>query len=340
MKAGVLYKNEDIRYDDIPTPEPKAGEILVKVKMTGICGSDIPRVLENGAHYYPIVLGHEFSGVVEKVGENVTAFEIGDRVSGIPLVPCMKCTDCLSGNYSLCKNYMFIGSRIQGSMAEFVILPESNAVKFDNSVSFEQGAFFEPATVALHGIKCADYKGGGRVAILGGGTIGLFTMQWAKIFGAKSVTVFDISDARLNLAKKLGADFVVNTKVSGFGNEKFDYVFETAGQISTIKAAFDIAANKASVCCIGTPHKELTFTPKEWENMNRKEFRLTGSWMSYSAPFPGEEWGLTAHCFKTGQLKFDEQLIFKKYPLSEIADAFELFKNPAAVGGKVMICNE
>lgn len=340
MKAGVLYRNEEIRYDDIPTPEPKGGEILVKVKMTGICGSDIPRVFENGAHYYPIVLGHEFSGVVEKVGENVTAFEIGDRVSGIPLIPCMKCTDCRSGNYSLCKNYTFIGSRIQGSMAEFVILPEANAVKFDETVSFEQGAFFEPATVALHGIKCADYSGGGSVAILGGGTIGIFTMQWAKIFGAKSVTVFDISDKRLQLAKKLGADVVVNTKNSGFGSVKFDYVFETAGQVDTIKASFEIAANKASVCCIGTPHKELTFSPKEWENMNRKEFKLTGSWMSYSAPFPGEEWELTAHCFKTGQLKIDEQLIFGKYPLSEISDAFKLFKNPSAVGGKVMICNE
>ncbi|MBE6884790.1 MAG: galactitol-1-phosphate 5-dehydrogenase [Ruminococcaceae bacterium] len=340
MKAGILYKNEDIRYDDMPMPEPKAGEILVKVKMTGICGSDIPRVLKNGAHYYPIVLGHEFSGVVEKLGENVSEFAIGDRVSGIPLVPCMKCDDCLKGNYSLCKNYTFIGSRVQGSMAEYVVLPVQNAVRFDECVTFEQGAFFEPATVALHGIKCAGYTGGKRVAILGGGTIGLFTMQWAKIFGAKTVTVFDISDARLQLAKELGADHTVNTRENGFGKEKFDFVFETAGQVATIKAAFEIAANKASVCCIGTPHEELTFTPREWENMNRKEFKLTGSWMSYSSPFPGEEWILTAHCFKTGQLKFDNRLIFKKYPLSQIADAFELFKNPAAVGGKVLICNE
>ena len=339
MKAGILYANEDIRYGDMETPKPGAGQILVKVKMTGICGSDVPRVLKNGAHFYPIVLGHEFSGVVEELGEGVTAFRVGDRVAGIPLVPCMQCDDCLKGNYALCKNYTFIGSRVQGSFAEYVVLPAQNAVKFDNCVSFEQGAFFEPATVALHGVKCADYKGGGKVAILGGGTIGLFTMQWAKIFGAKSVTVFDISDERLSLAKKLGADSVVNTMETGFGAEKFDYVFETAGQVTTIKAAFEVAANKASVCCIGTPHEPLTFTPKEWENMNRKEFRLTGSWMSYSAPFPGDEWILTAHYFSTGQLKIDEQLIFKKFDLSDIAQAFELFKNPSTVKGKVMIYN-
>lgn len=339
MKAGILYKNEDIRYDDIPTPHPKANEILVRVKMTGICGSDIPRVLANGAHYYPIVLGHEFSGEVAELGENVTQFEIGDRVAGIPLLACMKCSDCLNGNYSLCKNYTFVGSRIQGSFSEYVVLPATNAIKFDNSVSFEQGAFFEPATVALHGVKCANYKGGGSVAVLGGGTIGLFTMQWAKIFGAKSVTVFDISDARLSLAKKLGADRTVNTADGDYGLERFDYVFETAGQTATIKAAFEIAANKARICCIGTPHKELSFTPREWENMNRKEFILTGSWMSYSAPFPGDEWTLTAHYFKTGQLKFDDALIFRKYSLSQIAEAFELYKTPSAVGGKIMIFN-
>ncbi|MBQ8207558.1 MAG: galactitol-1-phosphate 5-dehydrogenase [Clostridia bacterium] len=340
MKAGVLYGNEDIRYEDIPMPEISDDEVLIRVKMTGICGSDIPRVLAGGAHYYPIVLGHEFSGEIAEVGTNVKGFEIGDRVSGAPLIPCMKCGDCENGNFSLCKNYTFVGSRLQGSFAEYVKLPAKNAIKFDKSVSFEQGAFFEPATVALHGIKCSDYKGGKDVAILGGGTIGLFTMQWAKIFGAKSITVFDISDSRLELAKKLGADYIVNPKKEELQNGKFNFVFETAGQPATMKNAFEIAANKASVCFIGTPHADITFTPREWENINRKEFRLTGSWMSYSAPFPGDEWELTSHYFGTGQLKFDDSLIFKKYPLSEINEAFKLFKDPSKVGGKIMICNQ
>ena len=340
MKAGVLYTNEDIRYDDIPTPEISDGEVLVKVKISGICGSDVPRVLHNGAHYYPIVLGHEFSGEIAKIGAGVEGFEIGDRVSGIPLIPCMKCDDCQQGNFSLCKNYTFVGSRVQGSFAEFVKLPAQNVIKFDNSVSFEKGAFFEPATVSLHGIKCAKYTGGKDVAIIGGGTIGLFTMQWAKIFGAKTVTVFDISDKRLSLAKKLGADFTVNTMTEEVPVNKYGYVFESAGQTATILQAFDIAANKSTVCCIGTPHKDLTFTPAQWEKMNRKEFYLTGSWMSYSAPFPGEEWELTAHFFKTGQLKFDDELIFKKYSLENINDAFMMYKDPASVGGKILIYSE
>ena len=340
MKAGVLYGNEDIRYEDIPLPQIGPEELLVQVKMTGICGSDIPRVLHDGAHYYPIVLGHEFSGVVAQVGSDVSGFAVGDRVSGIPLLPCMECADCRKGNYSLCKHYSFIGSRIQGSFAEYVKLPARNAVKFDPSVSFEQGAFFEPATVALHGLRCAGYVGGKDVAILGGGTVGLFTMQWARIFGAKSVTVFDVSDARLELAKKLGADYTVNSTRETPESGKYGFVFETAGQTSTILTAFDIAANKASICCIGTPHRDLTFTPRQWENMNRKEFHLTGSWMSYSAPFPGEEWELTAHYFRTGELRFDESLIFRKFPLSQLQDAFQLYKIPGAVGGKILICTE
>ena len=120
----------------------------------------------------------------------------------------------------------------------------------------------------------------------------------------------------------------------------FDYVFETAGNTITMKMAFKLAANKASVCFVGTPTKDLSFTVEEWENMNRKEFTLTGSWMSYSAPFPGREWELVAHYFKTGDLKFDDSFIFQKTPLSKIADAFALYETPGAVKGKILIDSE
>ncbi len=348
MKAGVVHAREDVRFEDIEKPVPKAGQVLIKVKYTGICGSDIPRVNGDACHYFPNVLGHEFSGTIEEVGEGVTSLKPGDRVSGVPLIPCMKCEDCQKGNYSLCKHYSFIGSREFGSFAEYVVVPELNAVKFDDSVSFEQGAFFEPATVALHGLERVNYRGGECVAILGGGTIGLFTMQWAKIFGAKKVVVFDISPERLELAKKLGADAGINTLEEDFMEQAmaltdgkgYGFVYETAGNTITMHMAFELAANKAGVCFIGTPTKELSFTVSEWENINRKEFMLTGSWMSYSAPFPGHEWELAAHYFKTGELKFDESLIFKKMPLSRIAEAFEMFKTPGAVKGKLLIDSE
>lgn len=348
MKAGVVHAKNDIRYEEIEKPVPGPGQVLIKVKYTGICGSDVPRVNGDACHFFPNVLGHEFSGVVEELGEGVTSLQAGDRVAGVPLIPCMKCEDCQRGNYSLCRNYSFIGSRQFGSFAEYVVVPEKNAVKFDDSISFEQGAFFEPATVALHGLLRNNYQGGGTVAVLGGGTIGMMTMQWARIYGAAKVVVFDIVEERLELAKRLGADAAVNTLDERFkdqvqeltGGRGFDYVYETAGNTITMKLAFNLAGNKSGVCFIGTPTREICFTVPEWENINRKEFKLTGSWMSYSAPFPGKEWDLAAHYFKTGELKFDESFIYQRMPLSRIADAFELFKTPGRVKGKILIDSE
>ena len=347
MKAAVLVSNGDIRYQEYPTPELKPGTVKVKVKATGICGSDVPRVLNNGAHFYPVVLGHEFAGDIVEIGDGVTGFRIGDTVSGVPLVPCMRCADCQRGNYSLCKHYSFIGSREQGSFAEYVVIPAQNAVRYDPSIPYAQAAMFEPSTVALHGILCNQYQGGGTVAILGCGTIGIFTLQWAKIFGSKKIVAFDIDDGRLELASRMGADVIINTRNPGFieqakeitDSRGFEYVFETAGNPATMHMAFELAANKSRVCFIGTPHQNLSFTPAEWENMNRKEFLLTGSWMSYSAPFPGKEWELTAHYFATGQLKFDDSMIFRTYPMEKIGEAFELFKNPSQIHGKIMLVN-
>ncbi len=348
MKAAVVCANEDVQYLDVEEPSVGPGLVKIRVKASGICGSDIPRVLQGGVHFYPIVLGHEFSGDVVEIGEGVTTVVPGDRVSGAPLRPCMKCDDCQNGNFSLCKHYSFIGSREQGSNADYVVIPEANTVPFDKSISYEQGAMFEPSTVALHGLLQNDYRGGGYVAVLGYGTIGIFTMQWAKIFGSRKVVVFDISEERLALAVRMGADAVVNTTrenhmeeaMAVTGGRGYDFVFETAGQVPTMQMAFFLAANKARVCFIGTPHKELSFTPAMWENMNRKEFKLTGSWMSYSAPFPGKEWSLTAHYFATGQLKFDPAFIYRKVPMSQAQEAFQLYKTPGLVKGKILLVNE
>lgn len=347
MKAAVLHANEDIRYEAYPTPEIRPGHVLLRVRACGICGSDIPRVLRSGAHGYPIVLGHEFSGDIAAVGDGVAGLAPGMRASGAPLVPCLACADCARGDYSLCKRYSFIGSRQQGGFADYVLLPAQNIVPFDAAVPYAQGALFEPSAVALHGLFLSGFRGGEDVAVLGGGTIGQFAAQWARIMGARSVTVFDLLDSRLALAKRLGASHGVNTAREGHADEAlcltggrgFGAVLETAGSPVTMRMAFALAANRARVCFIGTPQTDMTFTPEEWERMNRKEFSLTGSWMGYSAPFPGREWTLTADAFGDGRLRMDEELIFRTFPMERAAEAFQLYKEPGLVQGKVMLVN-
>ena len=347
MYAGVVHKPFDIRYEQVQTPKAAAGEVLVKVKYTGICGSDVPRVNGNACHFFPNILGHEFSGTIVEVGEGVTDRKPGQRVAGIPLIPCMECEDCRRGNYALCKHYSFIGSRRAGSFAEYVALPARNTFVLDEGVTFRQGALFEPATVALHGLRCAKFLPGKTVAIIGAGTIGLLTMELCKIFGARKVVMFNRSPEKLPLSLDLGADAALSTKEDGCverameltGGRGYDYVFETAGSTAAMKLSFKLVGSCGQICMIGTPKNEITFSVSEWEQINRKEMHVTGSWMSYSAPFPGDEWKEVAHFFATGQLKLDDSMIQQIIPLSKIADAFAMYE-AGAVRGKILIDSE
>jgi len=343
MKAAVLYGRKDIRYDEIEMPVIKKDEILVKVNVTGICGSDIPRVLGSAAHYYPIVLGHEFSGEVVEVGSQVTNVKAGDRISGAPLIPCHKCIDCTRGHFSQCKHYSFIGSRVDGSWAEYVKMPGINAIKLPEKVSFVQGAFFEPTTVALHGLFVMDFRGGYDTAIVGMGTIGLLTLQCARILGARRIFAFDIDNKRLDIARDYGADVCINTGDDDFREKVneltrgrgFDMVIETAGVEFTEKLCLEIAANKGNVMFIGTPSRPITLQPREFEHINRKELTVRGSWMSYSAPFPGREWELAGCYFAKGLIRIEE-LIDRIVPLEDAAEVFKDFEVPGKVKGKIL----
>ncbi len=343
MKAAVLYGQKDLRIEEIEKPEIGPDEVLVAVKASGICGSDIPRVLGSASHYYPNVFGHEFSGQVEAVGNKVSHVVPGDKVTVAPLKPCHQCDACLSGQHALCKNYSFIGSREFGAWAEYVKAPGVNLVKLPETCSYMEGAFIEPITVALHGLYLMDFKPMSSVAITGMGTIGLLALQCAKIMGAREITVFDIDDSRLEVAKFLGADYVINTKTHDVaekvakisGGKGFEMVLETAGVPQTELLCLEIAGAKASLMYIGTPHKSFSIEPKQFEYINRKELTLRGSWMSYSSPYPGKEWLMAAYYLGTGQIKV-EPLIDRKISLEEMWQAFEAIE-AGQVSGKVIV---
>ncbi|MDR2340272.1 MAG: galactitol-1-phosphate 5-dehydrogenase [Deltaproteobacteria bacterium] len=350
MKALVLHGVDDLRLEEVETPSPGPGEALIKVKAAGICGSDVPRVNAGAAHFYPIILGHEFSGIIEGLGEDCQEYglKVGQHATAAPLIPCMRCADCQKGDYSLCRHYSFIGSRVNGAFAEYVTVPARNVVPLDPSIPFVDGALFEPSTVALHGVWGCGFRGGEDVAVLGFGTIGYFTAQWARLLGAKRLAVFDISEERLELARQIGADKAFNSSVNGTPEEALEftkgsgygYVFETAGQNNAMSLAFELAGNKATVCFVGTASKDLNFGWKLFEKLNRKEFWLSGSWMSYSPPFPGREWTMTNEYLANGRLVLDKSLLFKTFPLEDGAKAFRLFKQRGAVKGKIMLLND
>lgn len=348
MKAVVCYGNNDVRWEEVPDVKPQKNEVKIKVMACGICRSDIPRATKTRAHSYPIILGHEFSGIVDEIGIEVKGINIGEKVTVAPLVSCYECEQCKKGNFSLCPNYSFIGSRQQGGMAEYVCVPAKNVINITKNTSFEQGSLFEPATVSLHAFKISKYEPNGYVAVLGGGTIGIFAMQWAKILGCKKVVVFGRDKEHLQLSKDLGADEVVSTLDEDFiehamaltENKGFDYIFESAGSVATIKYSFQLAAKKAHICLIGTPTKDITFAFNEWELINRKELTITGSWMSYSNPFPGEEWRMTKECFADGRLKFEEKLFYKKFKMEDAKEAFDLFtNNNKNIKGRILLLN-
>lgn len=342
MKAAVLYGKCDLRYEEMETPVPGPGQVRIAVRYTGVCGSDMPRVLGDGAHFFPLVLGHEFSGTVDAVGDGVTGFTVGDPVSAAPLVPCHTCDVCKQGLYAQCKKYSFIGSRQNGSWAEYVVAPAANVVKLPMGIDHLAGAFMEPLTVALHGLYLMNFRPGVDTVIIGMGTIGLLTLQAAKKLGAGRTVVMDIDESRLAIARELGADAAVNsmdpdavTQVMEITEGKGGaMVLETAGAPAAEILALQVAGAHGSVMFIGTPSKPLALSPAQFELINRKELTVRGSWMSYSAPFPGLEWKMAAQYLADGSVK-TEPLLDRVVGLDGAWEAFEAIRD-GKVNGKVM----
>jgi L-iditol 2-dehydrogenase len=345
MYAAVLHEKGLIRYEEIEKPRPQADEVLVRVSYSGICGSDVPRFLEGKVQAFPLVLGHEFSGVITDAGSEANSDLIGKHVAGIPLVPCHSCDQCQEGHYSLCPSYGFIGSRRQGSFAEYVAVPQGNVFVFDEAISDIQAAFFEPATVALHAIALLEVPPGACIAVLGMGTIGILLAQALRAYDPAVVVHFNRSSDRMKAAADCGLDKLVDTSEKdwlsmalGFSSgRRFTHVFDTAGAASTIAQAFELAAPCAKICLVGTPKADIGFSVSQWENINRKELTLKGSWMSYSKNWPGQEWETVRKLFHEGILSVREPMIEAIYPLSDIDEAFGLFAIPNRVRGKILV---
>ena len=212
MKACVLHGIGDLRFEEVPIPEAVVGEVLLKVKASGICGSDIPRVFTKGTYSFPTIPGHEFAGQIVKAGAGVDESLIGKKAAVFPLIPCMRCSACQIGEYAQCLDYNYLGSRCNGGFAEYVTVPVWNLVMIPDALSYEEAAMAEPAAVAVHALRQAGIEIGDSVAIFGAGAIGLMLAQWSKAWGAENVMLIDIDDGKIRFAREQGFELIWNSR--------------------------------------------------------------------------------------------------------------------------------
>ena len=198
MKAYVLHNVNDLRYEDVPMPNCPGGWVVVQVKASGICSSDIDRVFSKGTYHFPTIPGHEFSGVVHKVSSTDDEYLLGKRVGVFPLIPCKKCSQCKNKHYEMCSNYDYLGSRRDGGFAEYVAVPVWNLIEIPDTISFEEAAMLEPLSVGLHAIKLSNIQEQDTVAIIGTGMIGITAAQWAQKFTGNNVVVLGRSERTIS----------------------------------------------------------------------------------------------------------------------------------------------
>ncbi|MCL2828915.1 MAG: galactitol-1-phosphate 5-dehydrogenase [Oscillospiraceae bacterium] len=345
MKAAVLYAPGDLRVERREVPRIKsAQDVLIRVKAVGICGSDLDRVLHTGTYSFPTIPGHEFCGIVEELGEDAVGFQVGDRVVVAPILPCMKCDSCSKGHYGQCDDYDYLGSRRDGAMAEYVIAPVQNLIKMPDNMSFAEGAAVEPAAVTLHGMIQVGIEVGDSVVVLGCGPLGVFAVSFAKLMGASEVYVVDIDPQKFAAAASAGADGCVNALETDAvealqqitKNKGFNVVIETAGSSITQEQSLRLAKKKGRVLYLGTAHNDVVLPPTTFEKIVRNELWVTGSWNSFSAPFPGREWYAILKYVSDG--RFDlSSAITHKISLDQLPEVLVQMDKKEFVYSKVMI---
>lgn len=338
MTAAVMHAVGDIRIEQVLKPVPGPGEALLKVEACGVCGSDLARMFLKGPHKLPLICGHEFSAVVDGVGEGVTSVRRGDLVTVPPMIPCFKCPPCVQGEFSLCEDYDYYGSRRDGAYAQYVTGPADLLLKVPEGLDPRAAAMVDPSAIALHAIWRTTLRAGQRVAVMGGGgPIGLFAVQWAKIMGAAEVVAVDVSDEKKKLARTAGADAAVSTgpELDAIVGTGFDCVVETSGVPAVEDIAVGITARHGSAVFIGIPNAPVTISKENWDRMMRLEIDVHGTWNSFSAPFPGAEWTTTLHHMAAGNLKW-EFMITHEEPVEKVPELIKAMSERSVFSSKVL----
>ncbi len=299
MKALVLEENGKlkVKHDWSIADAPTEDSVLVKIEACGVCGSDIPRGFQNGAYHYPLVMGHEFSGVVAENREG-SSFREGDRVAVFPLIPTNTSEKAYqTGDYAQLREYDYFGSRRDGAFSEFLKVPEANLFHIPEHVNILHASMTEPAAVALHGVRRMHISAGDTGAVIGGGPIGNMTAQWLRIHGCKEVFVIDIDDRKLDIASKMGFKTINSTTtdpvehiLEATRNEGVPRVVEACGLPITFLQAIKIASRAGEIVFMGNIHGEFKINEKDFSSLLRRELTIYGTWNSKVTPKGDDDW--------------------------------------------------
>lgn len=345
MKAYRLHGVGDLRLEEMPRPRLKREEVLVRVKTAGICGSDIPRIYRTGTYHFPTIPGHEFAGVVEEAGEGANPAWVEKRVGVFPLIPCYACGPCLAGQYEMCRNYGYLGSRQDGGFAEYVAVPEQNLIALPGEVSYEAAAMLEPMAVAVHAIRRAAVSKSERIVVWGLGTIGLFVLMFLIESGYQNLFAVGNKEFQKRMAVKLGlseeaccnskterADQWILKRTNQAGP---DVIFECVGRNETVTQAVDLMSPAGKILVVGNPDSDITFPKSVYWKILRNQLTMTGTWNSSFTHDPQDDWHYVLERVKNGRV-MPESLISHKYSLEELAQGLELMRDKRESYGKIM----
>jgi threonine dehydrogenase-like Zn-dependent dehydrogenase len=280
MKALVYLGPERMEIQSVPEPTPRAGEVLVGVAAAGVCGSDLHGFLGHSARRKPgLVMGHEAVATVLEVPAGISGWCKGQRVSFNPLVSCGQCRACLDGRQNLCPTWWLFGmDRVLGTYAERVAVPVGQLTALSDGLSEEEAVLAEPMAVVVHAFRVGLAGTPRALAIVGGGAIGCLSLILAKLRGVPKVCVIDLNDARLEAARKMGADLVIHAKredakpiVHEWSGGGADAVVEAVGTEGTRRTAVAVAAKGARLVMLGLAENE---SPLPWIDMTRNEQAL------------------------------------------------------------------
>lgn len=337
MRKQVMTAPHKITFEDVAVPVAGPGQVLLKIKRIGICGSDIH--VFHGEHpyvTYPLTQGHEVSAQVVAVGEGVSGIKVGQKTTVEPQVVCGECHPCRNGKYNLCESLKVMGFQTTGTASEYFVADAAKITTFADNISYDEGAMIEPLAVTVHAVRRSGDVKGKKVVVMGAGPIGILLIQTLKAFGAAEVMATDISDYRLELASKCGADHVFNTKniefgealVKSFGKDKADIIYDCAGNDVVMNQAIQNARKGSMIMLIAVFARMANV---DLAKLNDSELDLNTSMM-----YRHEDYIEAIRILEEGKIKL-KPLMSKHFAFEDYQQAYEYIDTNREATMKVLI---